>query len=320
MIPLAAASRVRGSEELGRVREQAGLARALAGLEQGRRSGAERAVGEELQPAEGESVRGRLADPPAAAEPALDRVLEPVGANAGVQADRQLAGPGHRGVHVERVVRGVRKERAELVGAHDAAARGTRGPIERDRPAKHLGRGRRHAGEHHLRRLLEEDPVGPAVVAAPDDPARGIGRVRGDARRDERGGARPQRVQVERPKRDVPAGHRALEVVGVRPAPPPALVPARAQDPAGRRDARRGVDDHLQRGVDRRCGEEVQRLGGDRRIDEVDVGVDEPGQGDLARRELDPPRSGVGRRLDVCARRRPPGPSPSAIPIASTQP
>ena len=123
------------------------------------------------------------------------------------------------------------------MGADHARARGTHARWS-GAPPEHLLRRRRRLASTTSDAFSNMIPSGSPSASRRMMPPAGSGDAGVDARGGERGGACPQRVEVERAQCDVSARCDPLEHVGMRPGAPATLVPARAEDPAGRRDAR----------------------------------------------------------------------------------
>ena len=246
----------------------------------------------------------------AAPEAAGDRVVEAVGADAGADPDRQLAGarrarrtcrrPGSRdpGARKRGIVRADDAELEQLATERPIARAGRL----RRRAA---GRGRSTRPPAFSRRTPSGSPSSSRRITPPS--GSGVDASMPAAR--ERGVARPERVVVERAEGDEPARRDALEGVRGRPARPSGAGPSRRRGSSrAPRSARPPRGDPLERLLDRRRRREVDLLGGERGVDDVEVGVGQPGDRDLAGLELDPAGC-AGRRgsraRSPCRRRRP---------------
>jgi hypothetical protein len=193
-----------------------------------------------------------------------------------VDPDRQLVGVGHGGVGLEGPQRRIGREVSRIVDAHDAEA---------DEPMAHGGHespqlSRRRAGDplrDELAGVLEEDALRRPVAEAPDDPAIGIGRAGVEARDLERRRTCPDRVVIERPEDRRTSRRDPGEVAGRRPAAPAPLVPARAEQPGALRHHRVPGGEDREPVLEGRGIGQVDVPGGDRRVDQVEMGVHEAG-------------------------------------------
>src|SRR5207237_6372736 len=138
-----------------RRREHAPVRAALDRIEQRGGARRQRAVGEQLEPAERQPARFGLAQRRAAAQAAGDGVVEAVGANGGVDADGELACLRERDVHVERAAGRVGRERARVVGTR-YAERQQLSTERTQRPFGGLVVRRRHAIDDKAAGILQE--------------------------------------------------------------------------------------------------------------------------------------------------------------------
>jgi hypothetical protein len=189
------------------------------------------------------------------------------------------------------------------VGAHDTDLQ--QPPAQHDERAPNVLRlWLRDLVDHEAGGVLEQHAIRGAVAAAADDAAGWVRRGGVDRCGRQRRVAREKRVVIERPDGDLPARCGTLHVVGAREDAPAALVPAEADQPAGRVDPLGCGSEDRHRRLERRRGREVDMIDRERGIDEVDVRVDDPGHRDLAGLELDPAGVRVGTGLEVDGRAR----------------
>ena len=159
-------------------------------LEERRRPRRQRAVGEELQPAEPRPIRPR-AERVAAPQPGFPRRVDLFLANAGVNAERQPAALRQAPVRPDRPLEALLDCQGTRVVDRDHAELDELVGERRDQPVvAFVGRARDVVGDEPSRRLVE-DAGRLAVRVAPDDAARWIVGVARDAGRHERPAADP---------------------------------------------------------------------------------------------------------------------------------
>jgi hypothetical protein len=146
------------TQDLGRRHEDATVVRSGPGLEERRGLRSERAVGEQLEPADRRPVAWARPERGAAAEAPFRGQLEALGAEAGMDVDRQLARLGQRRVDIEAGQRRVQLDRSWIVDGDDAEL-GQAPSHPRDEPSE-LGRaGNRDPGRDERSGILEEDAL-----------------------------------------------------------------------------------------------------------------------------------------------------------------